>query len=229
MFANLIESSPPKPRSGGQVLLSLAFHVALGLGATRAGRPGPVPIAGPRIDPAAVFVPLERVVARSSPADPVLSVAGPAPAGPLAVGLPPIEGPLGIPPIESGVPIDGRRFQFGPVGPRCAECEAGPDAAGSLFAEAAVDEPARVLSQPLPVFPAMLRAAGLGGRVELSFVVDTIGVVESGSITVGESAGPGFVASARLTIERSRFAPARIGGQAVRQLVRQSFRFEVRP
>ncbi len=229
MFANLIESSPSKRRSGGQAVLSLAFHVVIGLGATEAGSHLPAPIAGPRVDTNAVFLPAERRLANSSPDGPAFAVDQPAPADPLSIGLPPIEGLVGIPPIEPGTPIDGSRFRFEPPGPRCADCEPGPEATGSPFVEAAVDEPARVLSQPVPVFPAVLRAAGLGGRVELSFVVDTSGVVESGSLTVAEGSHPGFAASARETIERSRFAPARIRGQAVRQLVRQSIRFEVRP
>ena len=99
----------------------------------------------------------------------------------------------------------------------------------ALFSEAAVDEPARVLSQPAPVFPAVLKAAGVGGRVVVQFVVDTVGAVEPGSMSFAETSHPAFESSARTAIEHSRFTPARIRGQAVRQLMRQSIRFEIRP
>lgn len=92
-----------------------------------------------------------------------------------------------------------------------------------------MDEPARVLSQPAPVFPAVLKAARVGGRVVIQFVVDTVGRVEPGSVRFAESSHPAFESSARTAIEQSRFAPARIRGQPVRQVVRQSVRFEIRP
>ena len=228
MFANLIESAPRERRSGGQAVLSFAFHMVVGLGAVTAGRQAPLPPTGPRVDTSAVFLPAERVVAPLSASGPPSPAVGPPTPDLLSVGLPPIEGLVGIPPVESGTPIDGSRFRLEPTGPRCADCGSGADPAGSAFVETAVDEPARVLSQPVPVFPAVLRAAGVGGRVELSFVVDTAGAVESGSVMVVEGSHPAFAASAGQTIERSRFAPARIRGRAVRQLVRQVIRFEVR-
>ena len=228
MFANLIESSPKANKSAGQVFVSLAFHVAVGVGAVQASRQVIGPMAGPTATPIVYVAPADPPVIQTPP-DAPFTPAGPAgPADPIVV-VPPIDVPLGIPPIQPGAPIDPRRFVFEPARPRCSDCAAGPDSGLGLFSEAAVDEPARVLSQPAPVFPAVLKAAGVGGRVVVQFVVDTVGVVEPGSVSFAESSHPAFESSAAAAIERSRFAPARIRGQPVRQLVRQSIRFEIRP
>jgi protein TonB len=210
------------------VFLSLAFHVVVGLGAVEAGRQVIVPMAGPKAVPVLYVIPADPPVIETPPNAP-FAPAGPAgPADPIVV-TPPVEVPIGIPPVEPGAPIDPRRFVFEPARPRCSDCVIGRDSGVALFSEAAVDEPARVLSQPAPIFPAVLKAAGVGGRVVVQFVVDTVGIVEPGSMSFSETSHPAFESSARMAIEHSRFAPARIRGQAVRQLVRQSIRFEIRP
>ena len=228
MFANMIESSPTPKKSARQVFLSLAFHFAVGLGAVEASRQVIAPMTGPKATPILYVIPADPPVIETPP-DAPFAPAGPAgPADPIVVA-PPVAVPIGIPPIEPGAPIDPRRFLFEPARPHCSDCVAGRDSAPGLFSEAAVDEPARVLSQPAPVFPAVLKAAGVGGRVVVQFVVDTAGVVEPGSVSFAESSHPAFESSARTAIEHSRFAPARIQGHPVRQLVRQSIRFEIRP
>lgn len=73
----------------------------------------------------------------------------------------------------------------------------------------------------------MLAAARVAGRASVRFVVDTLGRVEPGSVTVVEADHPAFAASAVAAIERARFRPARIGSRAVRQLVVQTVRFRV--
>jgi TonB family protein len=89
-------------------------------------------------------------------------------------------------------------------------------------------EPAVLLAQPQPEYPATLRSAGLAGVVLLEFVIDTIGKVEAGSIRVIEGSHPAFEAAARRAVLGARFRPARVGQHPVRQLSQQRIRFVAR-
>ena len=82
------------------------------------------------------------------------------------------------------------------------------------------EEHAEVLTGPLPVYPELLRQAGVQGRVVLEAVVDTTGRVLSPSSSVVSATNAGFVAPARQALLATLFRPARIGGKAVRMLVR---------
>ena len=101
-------------------------------------------------------------------------------------------------------------------------------AAGEPIPETLADarfEPAELISQPMPRFPPVLLAAGVSGRVVLQFVVDTLGAVETPSLTVLESSHPGFDASARESVASAVFHPAHLGSYPVRQLTKQPVRF----
>ncbi|HKC48138.1 MAG TPA: energy transducer TonB [Gemmatimonadales bacterium] len=71
----------------------------------------------------------------------------------------------------------------------------------------------------MPVYPPLLRAAGVQGRVIVSAVVDTLGQAENGSVRIVLSDNPGFDGAALATVRAARFRPARIYGRAVRVLV----------
>ena len=77
----------------------------------------------------------------------------------------------------------------------------------------------------MPRFPPVLLAAGVSGRVVVQFVVDTVGAVETLSITVLECTHPGFEAPAREAVAGAVFRPARLGPYPVRQLTKQPVRF----
>lgn len=83
-----------------------------------------------------------------------------------------------------------------------------------------VQDPPELLMAPTPVYPALLRAAGVQGRVIVAAVVDTLGQAEAGSVRIVLSDNPGFDAAALATIRAARFRPARMYGRAVRVLVR---------
>jgi len=51
--------------------------------------------------------------------------------------------------------------------------------------------------------------------------------VEPGSIKVLESTNSAFAAAVREVLPRHRFSPAKIGGNAVRQIVQQPFIFRL--
>ena len=69
-------------------------------------------------------------------------------------------------------------------------------------------EPAMVLSQPTPEYPAALASVGIEGRVEVQFVIDTTGKVEPSSFQVVKSTQVGFEPAARTAIMGSVFRPA---------------------
>jgi len=78
-----------------------------------------------------------------------------------------------------------------------------------------------------PRYPSMLQSAGVDGSVLAQFVVDTLGRVEQGSFRALESTHDLFTAAVREALTRARFAPAEVGGRKVRQLVEQTFTFNI--
>ena len=74
-------------------------------------------------------------------------------------------------------------------------------------------------------YPPSLRASGTSGRVVAEFVVDTLGRVELAHFGIVSSTDPQFSAAVHESAAAARFTPARKGGRAVRQLVRQPFEF----
>jgi TonB family protein len=85
-----------------------------------------------------------------------------------------------------------------------------------------------VLTGPLPIYPELLRQAGVEGRVVLEATVDTLGRVEPASVVVVSATHPAFVAPARQALLATLFRPAQWGGQAVRMRVRIPFDFALR-
>lgn len=89
-----------------------------------------------------------------------------------------------------------------------------------------VDRAPRILGTPIqPAFPTSLRERGVGGRVAVQFVVDTLGRAEMGSLRVVEASDSQFAESVRSVLPRYRFSPGEIGGQKVRTLVQLPFDF----
>jgi TonB family protein len=76
-------------------------------------------------------------------------------------------------------------------------------------------------------YPPGLRDAGVQGNVQLRFVVDTAGRVESGSMEVVVRSHPEFERVAIQAAEQMRFAPARVGPRPVRVRVELPFVFHV--
>lgn len=85
-----------------------------------------------------------------------------------------------------------------------------------------------VLTGPQPVYPELLRQAGVQGQVVLQALVDTTGRVLAASISVISATRVGFVAPARQALLATLFRPARVAGRAVPVLVRVPFDFTIR-
>ena len=205
MFENLIESKQKKQRTLGQTVLSVVLHVLLIVGAVKATQGVAETINNRPVDTTMVFL---------KPPEPP---------------KPPPDIPKDIPPVDlDEKPFDPRDFTGkgveGGIGTGI-EGGTGP-VTGEVFLEAQLDDPVQVISQPQPRYPPVLASAGITGRVELQFIVDTTGHVEGPSFKVMKTSHPAFAAPAREAILKSVFKPARFKGRPVRQLVQQAVSFK---
>ena len=101
--------------------------------------------------------------------------------------------------------------------------------AQQTFLEAVVDVKPAILFLPSPEYPVQLRVKGVGGRVLVQCIVDTMGIVEPNSVKILQTPDTAF---SRATIEallQARFTPARVKGKAVRVLVNVPLDFNVKP
>ena len=100
----------------------------------------------------------------------------------------------------------------------------------SVFSVLEVDQMVeRYEGSAAPVYPPDLIASGTEGQVQATYVVDTMGRVDTTTIQVTQSDDPRFTESVRTALGGMRFRPAKRAGKAVRQLVQQRFRFQVLP
>lgn len=102
---------------------------------------------------------------------------------------------------------------------------------GLVYSMSLVDErfvPAEMLVAPKLVYPAALEAAGIPGRAELQFIIDTAGTIEAPSIQVLAATHEAFAVAARESLAEVRFIPAHYGGHLVRQLSKIPFRFTLK-
>lgn len=81
---------------------------------------------------------------------------------------------------------------------------------------------------PAPVYPTMLREAGIEGSISAQFVVDSTGRVAASSITFLGGGNALFQQSVSRALEAARFSPALVDGRAVRVLMAQTFEFRLR-
>lgn len=78
---------------------------------------------------------------------------------------------------------------------------------------------------PGPLYPAILRDAGIEGEVLISFVVDVDGRPDVTTFAILRSTHPLFSTSAKNALPTMRFSPAEVDGRKVRQLVQMPFSF----
>jgi TonB family protein len=239
MFDVLVASAAHRQLSARWVTTSMVTHaLLLGLAVTvtrtALERP-PVTLADPAV---LMFVP--------RPPPPPEAQPRPAPAVTTVVTEPPPKGfqtvaapadiPDVIPPVDlTERPLDPRDFTghgveggiAGGVVGGTGRVEDTP-ALDAIYEATTADqrfEPAMVLRQPVPEYPAVLAAAGVDGKVAVEFVIDTAGRVQPASIRILSSTHQAFEAAARKTLLESAFRPARLSAHPVRQLTRQSIRF----
>ena len=225
MFQALVASSPQPGHSPQRYLMSLGFHTALVAAAVGLTRHPPIE-------------------AHAIPADPIPFITPPPASRPLTSSVAPTAQPVIAPTWQPGfappdldptaiptsAPTVADILQNGTLTPATMNRQAfspGAPMPGEALTAGTVDEPVEVVEQPAPRYPAVLAEARIPGRVELAYIVDTLGRVEPGSLRILESTHRAFAATAETTVLTSRYRPARYHGRVVRQLVRQAFSFRV--
>jgi len=102
-------------------------------------------------------------------------------------------------------------------------------ASHQVFVADSVDQQAALVEGTAKVeYPDSLLRAGVAAHLIASFVVDTVGEVELRTLQVKGTPAPAaaFVSAIRSALGRSVFSPARVAGQAVRQVVVLPFLFD---
>ena len=129
----------------------------------------------------------------------------------------PAQIPTNIPPIDLQQRFDPKDYSGSGVEGGRAN---GTVVSGSeVYAEALVEERPALLSAPPPVYPPLLRQAGIQGRVILRAVIDTTGRVEPASIRVIKSPNPAFDQPTKDWVLKALFRPARLHGRGVRVFI----------
>ena len=102
------------------------------------------------------------------------------------------------------------------------------DAQTQTYFEFQVDRPATMVQRtPMPRYPRKLERSGVGGEVQIQFVVRSSGKVDMNTFKVLKSNHELFTEAVRNWIVGVTFSPATIGGTAVNQLVQTSLQFAV--
>jgi protein TonB len=233
VFENLIESKPTAKKSFGQSVLSLVVHAAVIFAAVKVTTGAAETIKEIVADTTMVFLkpPPPPPPPPDQPPPDVIVSANPPPKGFQTV-VAPTDIPKDIPPIDlNEKPFDPKDFTGkGVEGGIAAGIVGGTgpvEVSGEVFLEAQLDDPVQPISIPTPRYPPVLQSAGIAGRVELQYVVDTTGHAEPNSFKVLKTTHPAFVEPAKEAIIKGVFKPAKFKGQPVRQLVQQAISFKV--
>lgn len=78
-----------------------------------------------------------------------------------------------------------------------------------------------------PEYPPALRAEKKEGRVLVQYIVNANGEIEAGTIKVLQATDSAFAAAVRAVLPSLRYAPALVGGRAVKQVVQAPFMFSL--
>jgi hypothetical protein len=95
-----------------------------------------------------------------------------------------------------------------------------------IYTSDQVDDPARLNEgSAVAAYPDSLWKAGAGGRVVTEFIVNTDGLIESGSVRIVSATNPYFVSPVKAALGSAAFRPASLAGKTVRQIVELPFVF----
>ncbi len=230
MFTELVESRPKRERNKSGTIGSVLLHtsvaillvVATAQGEYTRGRPPERVIP---LRPPTVPAPQPPRRATDGPPNSVSTATPPPPAMP---ALPTID-PVGLPPIDpNATPVEPDEFRRAGTGTSTPGTSSTSGITGEAFASEYVERMAVSSSSNAPPrYPELLRASGLDGRVNLLFVVDTLGHVEPSSIETLASTNELFTRAARDALLRWHFSPAEVRSHKVRVRMQQPFVFTI--
>jgi len=218
MFQRLAETRRTTNRSFlRESIASLAAHGALLVGAgyfvTTAGHTNNTV----KVDTTTVFLTPAPVASTPQPVELDVPVKG------FQTLTVPLEIPTSIPAVDLTQRFDPRDYSgVGVEGGRSDGAATAP----AVYSEAVVQEAPALLSGP-PPYPAVLREAGVHGRVVIQAIVDTAGRLEPASVKIVTSADPAFNEPTLRWALKARFRPARLEGRPVRVLVNLPIDFAV--
>lgn len=214
MFDVLIESKKQsqKGRLAGTSLASIVFHTLVIGGAVYATLTAGQADEGVLVDTAMVYINQETQKQPEQPPPPQLDVQLKG----FQTIVAPTDIPTNIPPVNLQERFDPKDFSGIGVEGGVAS---GIVPTGDVFSVDVVQEKPERLAGPLPVYPPLLQQAGIEGTVMVQAIIDTMGRVEPGSIKITQTANPGFNESAKTSVLKSLFRPARVYGKAVRVLI----------
>jgi periplasmic protein TonB len=216
MFYTLVESQrrhEPTRLVGGSVV-SLVAHAAVIGGAVIATLNVGQSSTAVRADTAMVYLAQQQEPQKPPEAQPVQLAAA---LQGFQTVVAPTEIPSSIPPVNLEERFNPRDYTG--TGVEGGVAKGVVPVAGQVYLEAIVEEKPSVLSAPHPIYPELLRQAGIQGRVVLRAIIDTTGRAEPVSIIIMQSPNPEFDRPSRDWLAHALFRPARVRGRAVRVLV----------
>jgi len=229
MQVTLSESRHARKRTGGGTVVSVVFHSLLLAGViTSTGISDPAR-PGPEVIDTLIYTPPAE-----PPAPVVTERSEGMTAGEVPTGIPPIPDiPVIVEPVldigRTAPPIIDTGGEFVRRALDTSTSTASVHLANQPYNVTTVD---RVVvpsaANPTPRYPKFLAQAGVEGRVVARFVVDTLGQVEPRSLQIVQSTQEQFAVAVREIMPRMRFVPAEVRGARVRQLVEQTFQFELK-
>ena len=233
MFENLIESKKKSFSSTRQTIVSVVAHVAVIFAAVKATSGAAEQLRELMQDTTMVFLKPPEPPPPPPPEQPppdAIVTANPPPQGFQTV-IPPTDIPKEIPPVDLNQKFNAADFSGkGVEGGVAAGVVGGTgpvDTQAETYLEAEVDDPVAPINIPKPRFPPVMQQAGISGSVDVQYVVDTTGHADMKYWKVLKSTNKSFEEPAREAISKGVFKPARIKGQAVRQLVQQRISFNI--
>jgi protein TonB len=239
VFENLIESGRRSKPSFGQQVVSIAIHAGILVGAVQATRSAADVVRDIAVDTTMVFLkPPEAPPPPPPPPEQVVVSANPPPQG-FQVITPPDNIPTEIPPVNLNERFDPKDFTGKGVEGGIAAGVAGGTGpvpiAGEVFLAAEVDEQPQLTNAEAcrnalsSAYPAVMKSAGIPGKVALQFVVNTDGKVDQSSVKVMSSSHKAFEDPARqvITSPNCTFKAGTSRGQPVRVLVQQGVSFKL--
>ncbi len=129
--------------------------------------------------------------------------------------------PMDVPPVDLQQRFDPKDYSGSGV--------EGGQSGNEVYVEALVEERPALLSAPAPVYPALLKQAGIQGRVILPAVIDTTGRVEPASVRIMGSSHPAFDQPTKDWVLKALFRPARLHGRGVRVLINLLVDYSITP
>ena len=239
MFENLIESGRRPKASVGQQVVSFAIHAGILFGAIKATQGAAEVIKDIAVDTTMVFLKPPEAPPPPPPPEQVVVSANPPPQG-FQVVTPPENIPTEIPPVNLNERFDPKDFTGKGVEGGIAAGVAGgtgpvPTIEGEVFLAAEVDEQpviksgAECVKALTDAYPAVMKSAGIPGKVSMQFVVNTDGRVDAGTVKIVSSSHKAFEEPARQVITSSActFKSGTSRGQPVRVLVQQGVSFKL--